>query len=281
MISVVIPTYKSPEYLDWCLHSCIEGQTFDTNEIIVIVDGHYEMSEDVLKKYEGKIKVVDLGSNKGMCYALNTGMWYVTNEWFLIVNDDNVFPKDWDKRMMSDLEYAKNFKFGDKFVMTPRQIEPAGPSIFNFDIKDFGRDAKTFDYDGYCQYEKTIADDSYNRFRNYGEIFPFVMKKKYYMAVGGFDLIYPSPFICDWDFFLKLELIGCIFKMTFNSHFYHFGSKATKNRDDKEEKREFMNGENVSETIFYNKWGFNPIRMSEENNHSPGETINGITFPKR
>ena len=94
MISVVIPTYKSPEYLDWCLHSCIEGQTFDTNEIIVIVDGHYEMSEDVLKKYEGKIKVVDLGNNKGMCYALNTGMWYVTNEWFLIVNDDNVFPKD-------------------------------------------------------------------------------------------------------------------------------------------------------------------------------------------
>ena len=26
--------------------------------------------------------------------------------------------------------------------------------------------------------------------------------------------------------------------------------------------------------------GFNPIRMSEENNHSPGDTINGITFPK-
>ena len=42
MISVVIPTYKSPEYLDWCLHSCIEGQVYDTNEIIVIVDGHYE-----------------------------------------------------------------------------------------------------------------------------------------------------------------------------------------------------------------------------------------------
>ena len=101
------------------------------------------------------------------------------------------------------------------------------------------QDAKTFDYDGYCEYEKTIADDSYNRFQNYGEIFPFMMKKKYYMAVGGFDLIYPSPFVCDWDFFLKLELIGCIFKMTFNSHFYHFGSKATKNRDDQKEKREF------------------------------------------
>jgi hypothetical protein len=180
---------------------------------------------------------------------------------------------------VNDLEYAENFKFGDKFVMTPRQIEPTGPSIFNFHIKDFGQDAKTFDYDGYCQYEKTIADDSYNRFQNYGEIFPFLMKKKYYMAVGGFDLIYPSPFICDWDFFLKLELIGCIFKMTFNTHFYHFGSKATKNRDDQKEKQEFTESEVVASQIFYNKWGFQPMRANN-NSHSPGDTINGITFPK-
>jgi len=277
MISVVIPTYKSPEYLDWCLHSCIEGQTFDTNEIIVIVDGHYEMSEDVLKKYEGKIKVVDLGSNKGMCYALNTGMWYVTNEWFLIVNDDNVFPKDWDKRMMSDLEYAKNFKFGDKFVMTPRQIEPAGPSIFNFDIKDFGRDAKTFDYDGYCQYEKTIADDSYNRFRNYGEIFPFLMKKKYYMAVGGFDLIYPSPFICDWDFFLKLDLNNIGMSRTHKGHFYHFGSAATKNRTDNDQIK-FKASEQPAAEMFLYKWG-HPPRLYSNNSHSPkGQTIKGIKY---
>ena len=104
MISVVIPTYKSPEYLDWCLHSCIEGQTLDTNEIIVIVDGHYEMSESVVKKYEGKIKVIDLGTNKGMCYALNTGMWYVQNEVFLVVNDDNVFPDEWAKKLLKDCE---------------------------------------------------------------------------------------------------------------------------------------------------------------------------------
>jgi len=144
MISVVIPTYKSPEYLDWCLHSCIEGQTYDTNEIIVIVDGHYKMSESVIKKYEGKIKAVDLGTNKGMCYALNTGMWYVTNEYFLIVNDDNVFPDKWDENMMSHF-----LPQDDKFVLTPRQIEPTGPSIFNFHISDFGIDAKGFKYKDY------------------------------------------------------------------------------------------------------------------------------------
>ena len=272
MISVVIPTYKSPEYLDWCLHSCIEGQTLDTNEIIVIVDGHYEMSESVVKKYEGKIKVIDLGTNKGMCYALNTGMWYVKNDLFLIVNDDNVFPDEWDKKLLKDCE-----RWGGKFVLTPRQIEPTGPSIFDFHIKDFGTDAKQFKYEDFVEYEKLISE---SKLTENGEIFPFLMHKKYYMAVGGFDLIYPSPFICDWDFFLKLELIGCDFRMTHGTHFYHFGSKATKNRDDNEEKREFTESEVIASQMFYNKWGFQPMRH-QNNSHSPGEKINGITFPKR
>jgi len=270
MISVVIPTYKSPEYLDWCLHSCIEGQVYDTNEIIVIVDGHYDMSKSVLDKYEGKIKLIDLGTNKGMCYALNTGMWYVTNEYFLIVNDDNVFPDKWDEKMMSHV-----LPQNDKFVLTPRQIEPTGPSIFDFNIKDFGRDAKDFRYDDYIEYEKSISQQ---KLSNGGEIFPFLMKKKYYMAVGGFDLIYPSPFICDWDFFVKLELIGCKFKMTHGTHFYHFGSKATKNRDDNQEKQEFTESEVVASQIFYSKWGFQPMRHSN-NSHSPGDYVHGIKFP--
>ena len=34
MISIIIPTYRNPEYLDICLKSCIEQQ-HNKNEIIV------------------------------------------------------------------------------------------------------------------------------------------------------------------------------------------------------------------------------------------------------
>ena len=37
MISVIIPTYKEPEYLDLCLRSAFEGQV-NENEIIVVVE---------------------------------------------------------------------------------------------------------------------------------------------------------------------------------------------------------------------------------------------------
>ena len=54
------------------------------------------------------------------------------------------------------------------------------------------------------------------------------------MAAGGFDVMYKSPFICDWDFFLKLDLIGLGFTRTHNAHLYHFGSTATKNGNEGE-----------------------------------------------
>ena len=95
MISIIIPTYRNPAYLDLCLFSAIDQQGFD-NEIIVVVDGFIEESQEVLDKYKDNIKVLDLGENQGMQQALNLGVMNATNELILIVNDDNVFCKDYD-----------------------------------------------------------------------------------------------------------------------------------------------------------------------------------------
>jgi glycosyltransferase involved in cell wall biosynthesis len=50
MISVIIPTYKSPDALDLCLRSAIEGQQ-NQNQIIVVVDGFYDINKEVLEKW--------------------------------------------------------------------------------------------------------------------------------------------------------------------------------------------------------------------------------------
>jgi cellulose synthase/poly-beta-1,6-N-acetylglucosamine synthase-like glycosyltransferase len=48
-ISVIIPAYKAPEALDVCLKSAIKGQDH-ANQIIVVVDGFYELNAKVLDK---------------------------------------------------------------------------------------------------------------------------------------------------------------------------------------------------------------------------------------
>lgn len=263
MISVIIPTYRNPEYLDICLKSAIEYQRYN-NEIIVAVDGYIEESQSVLDKYKDNIKVLDLGENQGMQQALNLAVMNASNEIIFIVNDDNVFCADYD------LVIKKNLK--EKSVLTLNQVEPTGPGIFNFPVKDFGRNPKEFDLKGFIEYERSIKQD---KLTIDGGIFPFAMYKKYYMAAGGFDVMYRSPFICDWDFFLKLDLIGLSFSRAHEAHLYHFGSTATKNG---KEGIRFKESERPAAELFNYKWG-HPPSLFKNNSHSPkGKTIKGIKY---
>ena len=101
MISVIIPTYQSPEALDLCLTSCIQGQT-NKNQIIVVVDGFYDINKEVLEKYAKSIDILNLEDNVGLCRATNLGVYNAKYELILIVNDDNVFPQNWDKNLLKD-----------------------------------------------------------------------------------------------------------------------------------------------------------------------------------
>ena len=71
MISVILPTYRNPDYLDLCLRSIVTNQV-NQNEIIVVIDGYYEESSHILEKYPN-ISVIDLEENQGMQQALNVG----------------------------------------------------------------------------------------------------------------------------------------------------------------------------------------------------------------
>ena len=263
MISLIIPTYRNPEYLDICLKSAIENQV-TKNEIIVAVDGFIEESQHILDKYKNDIQVLDLGENQGMQTALNLAVYNATNEFLIIINDDNVLSKDWDKLILD--------KAQDGFVYTINQIEPTGPGIFNFPVKDLGKHPRDFKYEEFLQYELTLRKDNLTLD---GGIFPFVISKKDYMVVGGFDTMYQSPFICDWDFFLKLDLNGIQFYRINNLHFYHFGSAATKNG---REGDKFKQTEYHAAQMFMYKWGISP-QLFENNSHRPkNNTIKGINF---
>ena len=262
MISLVIPTYRNPEYLDICLRSAIENQV-NKNEIIVAVDGFIEESQHILDKYKNDIQILDLRENQGMQTALNLAVMNATNECIVIINDDNVLCKDWD------VEIEKQFQEG--YVFTINQIEPTGPGIFNFPVKDLGKHPQEFNYEEFLKYEPTIRNGSLTLD---GGIFPFVISKKDYMVVGGFDTMYQSPFVCDWDFFLKLELNNVEFYKTHNMHLYHFGSSVLKGKDG----AKFAATHQPAAETFYYKWGMYP-QLLENNSHKPkGNTIKGIKY---
>lgn len=252
MISVIIPTYKEPDYLDLCLRSAIEGQS-NQNEIIVVVDGYYELNKQVLDKYP-TISVLNLEENQGLAVATNWGAYNASNKWILVVNDDNVFPKDWDINLLKDAEKG--------VVLTPNQIEP-NPSMFKqFHIKDLGKMPSSFDLLTFWEYESKLHTKPVE---STGCTLPFLMYKHDFLAVGGWDELYPSPHVVDWDFFLKCEYVGFTMKRTYDAQFYHFSGAATKKTV--EQSNESSKKEALAHEFFASKWGryatHNPITNSK------------------
>jgi len=211
-VSVIIPTYKSPEALDLCLRSAIEGQQ-NKNQIIVVVDGHYDINKEVLEKHVKSIDILNLEQNVGLCRGTNLGVYNAKYDQILIVNDDNVFPLDWDVELLKD--YIPNS------VISPNQIEPT-PSMFKqFHIKDCGRDPKTFSLENYWKYEEPLRGHLTDET---GSTLPIFMSKIDYLRVGGWDENYEQGMVADWDFFLKCQLSGMKMLRTYSYHFYHFAS---------------------------------------------------------
>ena len=250
MISVIIPTYKSPDALDLCLRSAVEGQQ-NKNQIIVVVDGFYEINKEILEKWSEHIDVLNLEENVGTPRATNLGVYNASHDKILIVNDDNVFPLDWDIELLKD--YVPNS------VISPNQIEPT-PSMFpQFHIKDCGRDPKTFSLENYWKYEEPLRglfpDET-------GSTLPIFMSKTDYLRLGSWDETYPGGWVVDWDFFLKCQLSGLKMLRTYNCHFYHFVSLSVKTEEQKIKARETEI--NCHEYAKY-KWG-NYIKNDPSNN---------------
>jgi len=253
MISVIIPTYKEPEVLDLCLKSAVEGQAHK-NQIIVIVDGFFDLNEEVLNKYSDHIDTLNLGENLGLTRATNLGVYNASFDKILIVNDDNVFPKDWDEKLLE--------VWREDAVIAPNQIEPI-PSMFHqFNINNLGRDPLTFDLEAYTTYAEEISVD---KVEETGSTLPIFMSKKNYLTVGGWDEAYPGAWVVDWEFFLKCELVGYKMLRTYNCHFYHFVSVGTEATPEEKQKKAIR--EQGCHEYFEYKWGqlaqHNPVTNSK------------------
>ena len=248
MITVIIPTYRNPIYLDLCLKSLTENKVLDSSQIIVVIDGYVEENQEVMQKYP-TVGFLPFEQNMGMQYAINAGVMQAETEYVFVVNDDNVFPSRWDERLQDTIKLMKN----QNSVATVNQIEPTGPGMFNFPVMDLGQSVDTFKYEAFLENELKVSKN--DLVTPDGHIFPFIISKKHFMAVGGLDTFYNSPNICDWDFFLKLELLGFSFPRIHAIHLYHFGSVSTKKNA---ESATFRAKEQAAVEQYMWKWGAPP-----------------------
>lgn len=265
-ITMICPTYRNPRYLDLFLKSATENRDTDDVKILVVVDGYPQESREVLSKYTG-IDVIEFPQNMGMQTALNIGVMQADTPFVFIVNDDNVLPKNWASRLMRILSMESTGYFlncGEKFILTVNQVEPTGPGMFDFEVNDLGTTVHNFKYDEWLKYEKSLTFNT--NWESTGFIFPFLMEKQHYLAVGGIDTWFRSPNCCDWDFALRLELLGFKGFRTKEMHLYHFGSVVTKHGPEADK---FNEKHAIAAAQYKFKWGIDMYNHPGTNSKIP------------
>ncbi|MEK7173130.1 MAG: glycosyltransferase family 2 protein [Patescibacteria group bacterium] len=130
IISVVIATFNSARTIERCLSS-LSAQNYPKEKIDLIVadGGSTDKTKEIVKKFGGKIVEVPK-EKQGAEYNKGYGLQYITGEFILLIDHDNILPhRDWLNKMLAPLlrdcdvvaveplryRYSKEFSLLDRY----------------------------------------------------------------------------------------------------------------------------------------------------------------------
>jgi len=99
LVSVIVPIYKSEDYLVRCLDS-LSRQSLRDIEIILVDDASPDLCGAICEEYAAKdarFKVIHHTKNKGLSAARNTGIANITCDYLMFVDDDDWVHEDFCK----------------------------------------------------------------------------------------------------------------------------------------------------------------------------------------
>ena len=122
-ISIIVPVYNAEKTIERCLDSLI-GQTKKELEFIIINDGSFDRTEELIKKYDDKRIKYYKNKNQGIGKTRNFGIEKATGKYLMFVDSDDYVDKNMCKRLFEKCEkkdldmvicdYYKVFESGQK-----------------------------------------------------------------------------------------------------------------------------------------------------------------------
>lgn len=100
LVSIITPCYNSASYIARFMNSLL-NQSYKDIEWIVINDGSTDETENIIKSYIEKFEekgiqvIYRYQTNQGLGGAINTGLKYISGEFFTWCDSDNLFTDDY------------------------------------------------------------------------------------------------------------------------------------------------------------------------------------------
>ena len=187
-VSVIIPTYGGPDFLERCVNSVLT-QTYNNIEVIVVDDNglgtaQQLRTEEVMKQYvdDSRVKYVCHQQNINGSAARNTGVRNSSGEYIALMDDDDIFyPEKIERqaKLMDSLseEYAVTYCACDIYYRDKKvgesKAEKSGKLLYEC-----------------LTHQIQIASTS------------MLIRKSAYLSIGGFDESFRRH--QDWEFIARM-----------------------------------------------------------------------------
>jgi len=122
-ISVVVPIYNVEKFLEKCLNSVL-AQTFESFEVLLVIDGATDNSLDIASRFEAKdsrFKVIEQ-DNKGLGGARNTGINQAVGKYLFLLDSDDYIEKN---ALSKSFDYAEKLDL-DLLIFNYKKIDEQG-----------------------------------------------------------------------------------------------------------------------------------------------------------
>lgn len=118
MISIILTVHNKEDLIEWVLNSINENISDVTKELIIVIDGCTDASEQIIKRTVSSgfppIKII-YEDDVFEVRANNAGLKASTQPYCMIIQDDMVIQeKDFDKKLLAP------FRFSDTFAVSAR-----------------------------------------------------------------------------------------------------------------------------------------------------------------
>ena len=190
MISIGIPTYNQADTLGATIESFI-NQSVKPLEIVVSENWCTDHTQEVLKDFEGKIKVVRPERHLSMMENWNFLVSHLQGDWFsLMSSDDLALPN-----FVEDILAGINEHADAVLIRGPHETIDAEGTVISIRGSQFAARKRVFPSNFYEQIRGTKTSFA-----------AFSVKKSSFTSVGGFDesFIYAG----DYALWLKLSPLG-------------------------------------------------------------------------